>query len=75
VDQVEALAIVLQVTSHAIFPIRILHLNPKVIAVLVREDFRNFFVALEALEDGGARTEEVTGIALGSSGEGGMRFR
>jgi hypothetical protein len=57
VNQVEVLAVMLQVTTDAILAIWILHLQTEVIAVPVVERLGDFLVAIETFESRGARSE------------------
>ena len=74
-NQIELLPVMLQVATHAIFSIRILHLHMEVVAVFVGEVFGDFLVAVEAFKCGSAGPENVAGVALSCSGEGGVGFR
>jgi len=67
VNEIEVLAIVLQVATHTIFPMRILQLHVEVIAMLVQKILGDFLVAIEALKCGSASAENVAGTALSCS--------
>lgn len=74
-DQVEVLAVVLQMAANAVFPVRIAHLNLEVIAVLAVEPSGDFLMAVQALEGGRAGAELVATHALRSSGKRLVRLR
>jgi hypothetical protein len=67
VDQVEVFTVVLQVTPHAVFAIRIFHSQPGVVSVIRRKTLRNLFVAVEALESWRAGPKLVATRALRGS--------
>ena len=67
VDQMEAFTVMFEVTAHAIFAIGIGHLQVRVIAVLLRQGFCNFLVAVEAAKGWRARTELMASGALRSA--------
>jgi len=64
VNQVEVLAIVLEVAADTVFAVGIVHLHTGMVAVLAGESFRNFLMTIEAFEGGGTRAELMAGIAL-----------
>jgi hypothetical protein len=57
VNQIEVLAVMLQVATDAILAIWILHLQAEVIAVAVGKRFGDFLVAIETFESRSARPE------------------
>lgn len=63
-NQIEIFAVVLQVAPHAVFPVGILHSEPRVIAVVVGQALRDFFVAVQALKRWRARTKLMATCAL-----------
>ena len=65
--------IVLQMAAHTVFPVGILHPEPRVIPSVSREMLRNLFVAIKALERRSAGAELVAGGALRRSGQRLMR--
>ena len=64
VNQVKINSIVFEMAVHAIFALRILHLQSGVITVFFRKGLGDFFMAVEAFEDRGFRAEHVTAVAL-----------
>lgn len=68
-DEVELLAVMLEVTTYAIFAVRIAHLHLGVVAVLVGEGFSQFLVAIETSVGRTAGAELVAGIALGCAAQ------
>jgi hypothetical protein len=68
VGQVEILAVVFQVAAHALFPIRIPHLNLRVIPVFRSEPLGHFFMTIETLEGWSAGAELMTARALRGPG-------
>lgn len=68
VNQVEILAIVLQVTPHAVLPVRILHPQPGMVAMFGCKVLGYLFVAIQALKGGSAGSELVTTCALRCTG-------
>ena len=69
VDQIEILAVVLEVTPNAIFSVRIAHLYLVVVSVLGLETAGDFLVTVETLERWGAGSELMTARALGRAAE------
>jgi hypothetical protein len=67
VYQGESESVVFQVTTDAVLARRILHLETCVIPVFLRKRLGNLFVTIEALEDGGFRSELMATRALGGS--------
>jgi nitrate reductase NapAB chaperone NapD len=63
-DEPEILTVVIQVAAHAIFSVRIAHLNLKMVTVLRSEPAGNFLVAIQASESGGASPELMATAAL-----------
>jgi hypothetical protein len=63
-DKIVILPIVFQVTANAILPVRILHLQPRVISMVSRNRLRHFLVTIEALKGGSAGPERMAGCAL-----------
>ena len=68
VGQVEILAVVFQVAAHALFPIRIPHLNLRVIPVFRSDALRHLFMAIQAFEGRRAGAELMTARALRGPG-------
>jgi hypothetical protein len=64
VNQMEVLAIVLQVAAHAIPAIRIGYLQPAVVTVVIGEIFGDFLVTVGALKRGSAGAKLMTTRAL-----------
>lgn len=75
VDQTEVHPVMIEVATHAIFAIRIAHLNLEVIAVFRFQPSRNFFVAFQALECGRTGPKLVAARALRRTGQGLVSFR
>ena len=69
VNEREIRSVVLQVAPHAIFSIRILHLEPRVVSPVLREQAGNFLVAVETLEGRRARPEQMATGTLRCSAE------
>jgi hypothetical protein len=74
VDQIEILAVVLQMAANAVLPVCIAHLNLEVIPVFAAEPSRDFLVAIQALEGWRIGAELVAARALRGSGKRLMRF-
>lgn len=68
VDETEIGPVVLQVAAHAIFALRILHLETCVVAVFFGEGFSDFLMAIETLKRGSFRAKLMAGRALGCPG-------
>lgn len=75
VNQRKIHAVVLQMAAHALFAVRILHLQPRMVAPLLGKQLRNFLVATKAFEGGRAGAELVATRAFRCSAERLMRFR
>jgi len=54
----------LEMAAHTVFAVRVVHVELRVIAVLVLERFGNLFVTIQALKSWSAGTELMAGIAL-----------
>lgn len=63
-NQIEIFAVVLQVAPHAVFSVGILHSEPRVIAVVVGQALRDFFVAVQAFKRWRARAKLMATCAL-----------
>lgn len=63
-DEIEILAVVLQVAVYAIPSAGIGHLHPAVVTVMVGKVFGNFFVAVYTSKRGDARSKLMTACAL-----------
>jgi len=68
-DKSKVLAVVLEMAADAVFPIGIVHLNLKVVAVLRGQPPGDFLVAIETLESGSAGTKYVAACALRSAAQ------
>src|SRR5437588_321934 len=75
VEEIEILAVVLEVTPNAIFPVRIAHLYLVVVSVLGRETACNFLVAFQTFERRRAGSELMAARALGGAAERFMGLR
>lgn len=73
-DQIEVLAVMLEVAAHTILAVRILHLHLGVITVFIGESFGDFLVAIETFIGGSAGAKLMTGVALRRTAEGRMCF-
>ena len=74
VNEMEVLAVVLQMAANAVLAVGILHSEPRVVAVLGVEPPGNFLVAVETLKGRRAGSELVATRALRCAGQGFMRF-
>lgn len=72
-NEMEIDTVMFEVATNAILALRILHLEPGVIAVLFGKCFGDLFMAIETFEGGSFRTELMTTCALSGPGEGLMR--
>jgi hypothetical protein len=68
VDEVEVFTVMFEVASHAVFAVRIFHLNLRVVSVFGLQPLGNFLVAIEALKRGDARPKLVAARALCRAG-------
>lgn len=64
-DEGEAFAVVVPVTPHTVLPVWVLHLEPRVIAMVLRESSCNFLVAVQAFEGWCAGSELMAARTLG----------
>ena len=74
VDQIEVLAVVLQMAANAVLPVWIAHLNLEVIPMLTAESPGDFFVAIQALKRRRVGAELVATRALRRSSKRLVRF-
>ena len=74
-DQIEIESVVLQVAAHAIFALRILHLETRVIAVVPCKRLSDLLVALDAFECWSVRAKLMATRALRRSRQGLVGFR
>ena len=75
VDEIEILAVVLEVTPNAIFSVRIAHLYLVVVSVLGRQTACDFFVTVQTFERWRAGSELMAARALRRSAERFMGLR
>lgn len=68
VDEREIQAIMFEVASDAIFPVRITHAEARVVPMIRRQPLRDLFVTVEALECRRAGPELMTTRALRGAG-------
>ena len=68
-------SIVFQVAVDTIFSLRILHLQVRMIAMLLRKRLGNFLVAVETVEGGGPGCKLMAARALRRAGQRLVRFR
>ena len=73
-NKIEILPVVFQVTADAVLPVRILHLQPRVIPMLSRKRLRDFLVAIEAFKSWRAGAEGMAGCALCRASERSVRL-
>src|ERR1700747_3475602 len=73
-DQSEVFSIVLQVAAHAVFTVRVLHFQARVVAMICSKTLRYLFVAIEALKGRHAGAKLVTTRALRGTGQRLMSF-
>jgi hypothetical protein len=74
VNQVELLAVVLQMAANAVLSVRIAHLNLEVIPVLAVEPPGDFLVAIQALKGGRVGAELMATRTLRCPGKRLVRF-
>ena len=74
VNEIEVRSVVIQVALHAVLAVGIAHLEPVVVAVLVRQPFGDLLVAFQAFEGRNASAKEVATVALRRSGKRLMRL-
>jgi hypothetical protein len=74
VDQIELLAVMLQMAANAVLPVWIAHLDLEVISVLAAEPPGNFLVAIQAFKCGRVGAELVAARTLRCPGKRLVRF-
>lgn len=67
-DEIEVFTVMFEVASHAVFAVRISHLNLRVVSMFGLQPLSNFLMTIETLKRGSARSELVAARALRRAG-------